>query len=295
VLAVLFSFLLVFREVLEATLIVGVILGYLRRTDRGTLSRYVWVGVGGGVAASVAGAFAFEYLSGGFEGRAEELFEAVTMLVGATLLTTAIVWLARAARRTDVERAVEASLSDRGKGSARGGLALLAGVSVLREGIELVIFLAAAGGGTGSGSLAGALLGFAAAVALGFAVFSAAIRVNLRAFFGATNVLLVLFAAGLVARGLHELAEAGVLPAIVDPVWNVNPPARADGSVAAFHENGAVGGILKGLFGWNGDPSALEVIGWGAYLAAAAAIAIIRGRRAAPPRGPAALPNDSAA
>ncbi len=275
------AFLLVFREVLEAVLVVGIILGYLRRTGRGALSRYVWIGVGAGVAASAAGAVAFEVVAGGFEGRAEQLFEAVTMFAGAALLTTAIVWLARAARRTEVEQAVEARLS----GAAGGGLALLAAVSVLREGIELVIFLAASRFDPGGGALVGALLGLTAAVALGLAVFTAAIRVNLRAFFGATNVLLVLFAAGLVAHGLHELVEAGVLPGIVDPLWDLNPPARVDGTVRAFHENGAVGGILKGLFGWNGNPSALEVIGWVAYLAAAAAVASLargpdRGKRA---------------
>jgi high-affinity iron transporter len=275
------AFLLVFREVLEAVLVVGIILGYLRRTGRGALSRYVWIGVGAGVAASAAGAVAFEVVAGGFEGRAEQLFEAVAMLAGAALLTTAIVWLARASRRTEVERTVEARLA----GSARAGLTLLAAVSVLREGIELVIFLAASRLGTGSGSLAGALLGFAAAVALGLLFFTAAIRVNLRAFFGATNVLLVLFAAGLVARGVHELVEAGVLPAIVDPLWDVNPPLRADGSVPALHEDGSVGSVLKSLFGWNGNPSAIEVIGWGTYLAAAAAIAVVRRFRRASPRG----------
>ncbi len=274
------AFLLVFREVLEAVLVVGIILGYLRRTGRGALSRYVWIGVGGGVVASIAGALAFELLAGGFEGRAEQLFEAFTMLAGAALLTTAIVWLARAGRRTEVEQAVEAKLS----GSVQGGLMMLTAVSVLREGIELVIFLGASRFGTGSGDLVGALLGFAAAIALGLVVFVAAIRVNLRAFFSATNVLLVLFAAGLVARGLHELVEAGALPALVDPLWDVNPPVRTDGSVPAFNENGSLGSIMKSLFGWNGNPSALEVFGWFVYLAAAAANAIIRRPHAASPR-----------
>ena len=275
------SFVLVFREVLEAVLVVGVILGYLRRTGRETFNKYVWIGVVAGIAGSAAGAFLFEVVAGGFEGSAEQLFEAITMFAGAALLTTAIVWLARAARRTEVEQAVEAKLSS----AARSGLALLAAVSVLREGIELTIFLAASRFGAGSGGLVGALLGLAAAIALGLLVFTAAIRVNLRAFFGATNVLLVLFAAGLVARGLHELVEAGALPGIVDALWDLNPPVRANGTVPAFHEDGAVGGILKGLFGWNGDPSALELIGWGAYLAACAAVALGRRVRRAAPNG----------
>lgn len=268
------SFLLVFREALEAALVVGVILGYLRRTGRASLSAWVWIGVGIGVAASVAGAILFDRLAGGFTGRAEQIFEAVTRLVGAALLTTAIAWLAHAAGRTDVERVVASRLA----GPARGGLALLAGVSVLREGIELVIFLAAARVGAGSGELAGALLGFAAAIALGVLVFTAAIRVNLRAFFAATNVLLVLFAAGLVAGGLHEFIEAGVLPSIVEHLWDVNLPA--------LHEDGAIGGILKGLFGWNGSPSALEMVGWLAYLAGAGVVALARrAHRSEPARG----------
>ena len=198
------------------------------------------------------------------------------MFVGAALLTTAIVWIARSARRTEVERAVEARIS----GSARGGLVLLAGVSVLREGIELVIFLAAARFGTGSGALAGALLGFAAAIALGVLVFTAAIRVNLRAFFGATNVLLVLFAAGLVAAGLHELAEAGVLPPHRgSPLGRDRGPA--DGSVPAFHEDGAARRHPEGSVRLERHPTALEVIGWAAYLAAAAAVALARRLRAA--------------
>lgn len=272
------SFLLVFREALEAALVVGIILGYLKRTGREALYRYVWIGVGAGIVGSVAGAFIFQFFSGGFEGRAEELFEAITMLAGAALITSAIAWLARASRRAEVERAVEARLS----GTGRIGLALLAAVSVLREGIELVLFLAAARLGAGAASLVGSLLGFAAAIALVPLVFGAAVRVNLHAFFIATNVLLALFAAGLVARGLHELSEVGALPAVVDPLWNLNLPVNADGSPALLHEDGAVGGILKGLFGWSGAPSALEVIGWGAYLATAAAVVVARRSRRLP-------------
>ncbi len=172
------------------------------------------------------------------------------MLVGAALLATAIAWIARAAGRVEIERAVE----DRIAGPPGPGWRCCRR-SVLREGIELTIFLAAARVGSGAGALAGALLGFAAAIVLGVLVYAAATRVRLRVFFAVTNVLLVLFAAGLVAHGLHEFVEVGVLPPIVEHVWDVNPLARADGSLPALHENGAIGGILKGLFGWNGNPS----------------------------------------
>jgi len=96
-------------------------------------------------------------------------------------------------------------------------------LSVVREGVESVIFLGATRFGTGAGSLWGALAGLAAASLLGFLLFRGAVRVRLGLFFTVTNLLLLLFAAGLVAHGLHELVEAGWLPALVDPVWDLNP------------------------------------------------------------------------
>jgi high-affinity iron transporter len=140
-------------------------------------------------------------------------------------------------------------------------------LSVLREGVESVIFLGTAA------SLWGALAGLAAAALLGFLLFRGALRVNLGLFFTVTNVLL-LFAAGLMAHGLGELVEAGWLPALMAPVWDLNP-LLPEGSFA--------GSLLHGLFGYNSDPSLLEMLGYAAYIAAAAALwsGTARRRRAA--------------
>jgi high-affinity iron transporter len=148
-------------------------------------------------------------------------------------------------------------------GSHGVGLFLLVFLSVVREGVESVIFLGAARFGTGSGSLWGALAGLAAASLLGFLLFRGAVRVRLGLFFTVTNVLLLLFAAGLVAHGLHELVEAGWLPALVDPVWDLNP---------LLPEQGLLGSLLRGLFGYNGNPSLLELLGYAAYAAVAASL-----------------------
>src|SRR3989344_4021212 len=87
------SFIITFRETLEVALIVGIILGYLSRTKQTRFNNIVYIGVVFGIVASIIGAFLFNYLAGGFTGRAEEIFEGITMLVGAVLLTTMILWM----------------------------------------------------------------------------------------------------------------------------------------------------------------------------------------------------------
>src|SRR3989344_5101596 len=87
------SFIITFRETLEVALIVGIILSYLVRTKQTKYNNIVYIGIAFGIVASIIGAFLFNYLAGGFTGRAEKIFEGITMLVGAVLLTTMILWM----------------------------------------------------------------------------------------------------------------------------------------------------------------------------------------------------------
>jgi high-affinity iron transporter len=150
-------------------------------------------------------------------------------------------------------------------------LFLLIFFAVLREGIESVIFLSAARFASGENNLLGAALGLAAAVLLGLLLFRGALRVNLRSFFAATNILLILFAAGLLAAGVHELQEAGVIPIVLEQVWDINPDVVGD-AYPVLHENGLIGSIAKGLFGYNGNPSLIEVLVYVVYLIAVLSI-----------------------
>ncbi|MBA7553125.1 Ferrous iron permease EfeU [subsurface metagenome] len=135
------SFLILFRETLEVALVIGVVLGYLVRSAQSTYKRSVYLGLAAGAGASALGALAFQLLAGGFNGLAEEIFEGVTMLAGALLLTTLILWMIRkSAQAKELERKV----ADRLSGTRKAGLFLLIFFSVLREGIESVIFLGAA-------------------------------------------------------------------------------------------------------------------------------------------------------
>ena len=261
-------------------MVIGIVLAYLAKTKNKRYNRLVYSGTLAGIFFSIVAAILFQMLAGGFEGKAEQLFEGITMLFGAFLLTTMIVWMMGQRHiALDLKKKVEHEIEHR----HRFGLFFLVFISVLREGVETVIFLGAANFiEDGSGTL-GSVLGIAAALFLGYLIFIASFKVNLKIFFNVSGILLLLFAAGLVAHGIHEFEEANILPVTVEHVWDLNPPAPfADkGIYPVFHEEGMLGGMAKGLFGYNGDPSLLEVISYFSYLAIAF-FAYFRGSRTAP-------------
>lgn len=122
----------------------------------------------------------------------------------------------------------------------------------------MLFLTAAAFSTTSTQTLFGGALGLIVAVILGWLIFAAGKRLDVRAFFRVTSVFLILFAAGLFAHGIHELQEAALLPTFVEHVWDTNP---------ILDENGTVGAFLKALFGYNGNPSLLEVGGYIVFFA----------------------------
>jgi high-affinity iron transporter len=247
--------LLAFREGLEAALIIGIVLGVLGRMERKDQNWIVWLGAGlAGLVSLIIGA-GLHALGVAFEGRAEEIFEGIAMLLAAAVLTWMIFWMARQGRgiQSELEQDVR-------RAAIRGGawaLFALAFVAVFREGIELALFLTAAAFTASTGAtLIGGLLGLVLAVIAGWLLFATTRRLDIRAFFRVTSVLLILFAAGLVAHGVHELNEAGWIPSIVEHVWDVNP---------LLDEGSELGQLLKALVGYNGNPSLTEVIAYAGY------------------------------
>jgi high-affinity iron transporter len=249
------SLVLAFREGLEASLIVGILLGYLRKIKAEQYRRYIWLGVGLAVAASLAVAIIIQLIGYQLEGRAEELFEGIVMLIAVGVLTWMIFWMRYQARayarqlHDDIAEAID-------RGQLRG-LTSMAFLAVFREGVELALFLSAAVFVLDDATtLLGAMIGLAASVLVGIIVYLSTIQLNVRAFFQVTSVILMLFAAGLLAHGIHELQEAGVIPVIVEHVWDVNH---------ILDENSTVGELLKTLVGYNGNPSLLEVLAYIMY------------------------------
>lgn len=248
------SFLITLREGLEAALVIGIILGYLYKTGQQALNRQVYLGAACAVAASILTAYVFETLLGGFE-KHEELFEGIFMLVAVGILTPMIVWMNKNSRniKSNLERQINSALT----GKQLIGLTALSFLAVYREGVETVLFMEASVLSASPGqALAGGLLGITAAIFTAAVIFKGTARLNLGTFFKVTGLILVFFAAGLTAHGLHELQEAGIIPAIIDHVWNTN---------GFINEKGVVGSFLKTLVGYNGDPSLVEVLGWVIY------------------------------
>jgi high-affinity iron transporter len=257
------SFIITFREALEAALIFGIIISFLSRTNQTKYNNIVYLGAASGVVGSIIGAFLFNHIAGGFSGSAEQIFEGFTMLIGAVLLTTMILWMMK---QKHVAEELEAKVSTEITEAHKLGLFSLVFIAILREGIETVIFLEASSYISEKNTIIGAVLGIVAAIFLGYVVFVGSMKINLKKFFNVTSILLILFAAGLVAHGVHELQEAGIIPTVIEHIWDINPTVNPDGTYSVLHEKGLIGSIFVSLFGYNGNPSLLETLSYFAYL-----------------------------
>ena len=250
------SFLLALREGIEAALVIGVTLGVLVKTGRPDLKPAVWRGAAAAVLLSLLAAIILQVIGAEFEGRAEEIFEGITMLAAAALLTWMIFWMHR--QGANLQRQLELDVTTATRRGA-AGLFAVAFLAVAREGLELALFLTASTLSSGAlYTLIGALFGLAVAALLGYLLFASARRLSLKRFFLVTNVLLVLFAAGLVAHAVHEFNEAGLIPPVIEHVWDVNP---------LLPESSVTGQLLTALFGYNANPSLSEVLAVLAYFA----------------------------
>lgn len=268
------------REGLEASLVVGILLAYLVRTGRRDLVPALWAGVATAIGISLAVGAALTFGPQGLTFEAQEIIGGSLSLVAAGLLTWMILWMGTAARhlKADLEGRLGAALV-----AGRRAVYVVALLAVGREGLETALFLWAGAQSSTSltGPLAGALLGIAVAVVLGWAVYRGAVRLDLRRFFSWTGALLVVVAAGVVAYGVHDLQEAGVLPglgAIAYDISGVIPPSSW------------IGTLLAGMFTFSPTPTWLQVGAWTAYLAVVGPLYVrqLRGsRRSARPRAPA--------
>ncbi|MGZ4360261.1 MAG: FTR1 family iron permease [Gaiellaceae bacterium] len=201
----------VLREGFEAALVVGIVLAFLDRSGRRDRFLAVWAGALAALLVSAAVGTGLFLVGAELKGRAEAAWEGTTMLVAAALLTWMIFWMRRQARsiRRELEERVSSALAT---GSTLA-LVLVVFVGVLREGVETALFLFGTVAGTNAlVQTTGALIGAVVATMLGYAFYKGASRLNLRWFFSATSVVLLVFAGYLLARGLGELSDAGLLP-----------------------------------------------------------------------------------
>jgi len=253
------SFLIILREGFEAALIVAIVLAYLRSIERLDLARTVW----GGVLLAAAIAFGLGILLNtvvdGLEGQARMRTFAVIAFAAAGVLTWMVFWMRKQARniKGELQHAIDEAL---GAGNVGRALFLVAFFAVLREGIETALFLVAAATGTGTSDiLVGGALGLAGAAALGVLVYQGGRKVPLQQFFKITGYLIIVFAAGLAAKGIMFLQASGDLGSVNYAFYDLT-------GVRWLTSSSEVGKFLAGIFGWDPRPSLEQVVVWLAVL-----------------------------
>jgi high-affinity iron transporter len=252
------GFLTGLREGVEAALIVAIVLAYLARTGNLREAPKVWIGTAAAILVSlVAGVVIFQSV-GALPEPYEQLFEAATLLIAATVVTWMLFWMRRqsAALRGDLHARLERVLTE----GTVFGLAILAFSAVIREGLETALFLVgqATAAASGAGSvLLGALLGLAGAVVIGWIFYTGSRRIDLRSFFRWTGIGLVYLAAGLVSRAPHELVEIGAIP--------FGSQTAFDLSAVLPHESG-IGQFLRAILGYSATPEVTTLVVYVAYL-----------------------------
>ncbi|MCZ7393631.1 MAG: FTR1 family protein [Candidatus Methanoperedens sp.] len=257
------SFLITFREALEAALIIGIIAAYVAKLGRKDLKRYIYAGIIGAVIASTAVAFVFKILYGELAGTAEQLFEGGAALAAAVVLTYMIFWMAANSKmiKGEVQKKIDLSIS---KGEVLG-VAALSFIAVFREGVETVLFLGTLAINDPFDTVIGFIFGVLAVVLLSLVIFKGTHSLDVTKFFKYTSILLILFSAGMIATAVGGFNEAGIIPPVVEHVWDLNPPLNPDGSYPLLHENGLIGSSLESLIGYHADPSLTMIIAYLGY------------------------------
>ncbi len=254
------------REGVEASLIVAIILAYLAKTGNARHFPKILLGTGAAIAISVVAGIVLIVTVGGLEEPYEQIFEGLTMLLAAAVVTWMLFWMRRQAAsvRSELHESVDRALTE----GSLWGLALLAFTAVIREGVETSLFLVgqiqAASSNTDAGAasvLLGAVIGLAIAVVIGYGFYSGARLVNLQSFFRWTGIALIFIAAGLLSHAVHEFIEVGVITFGTQTAFDLSgvlPHDEQSGNV--------LGQLLRALFGYTATPEVTTLLVHVAYV-----------------------------
>jgi high-affinity iron transporter len=278
------NYLIGLREGLEAALVVSILVAYLVKAGRRDRLAPVWVGVLAAVALSLVFGALLTFSSSQLGFQAQEAFGGTLSIIAVGFVTWMVFWMRRTARSlsTELRGKMQAALA-----MGTGALVLTSFLAVGREGLETALFIWSAVQATGQSTspLVGAALGLLSAVVLGYLFYKGAVRINLATFFRWTGLVLVVVAAGVLAYGVHDLQEAGVLPGL---------------NALAFDVSGAVppdswyGTLLKGTVNFSPATTWLQAIAWLGYVVPVLALFLKPSRTPAAPRSAAPTPQPAA-
>jgi high-affinity iron transporter len=272
------TFVIFLREGIEASLIIAILLAYLDKIGQRRHFRDVFLGVGAAAVLLIGGGIAAYTLIHQYAGStAQTVFETVTYLLAACVLTYMTFWMQAHSRTmgAELERRSAEALS----GKARFGLGILSFQAVGREGVETMVFTLAivfasskqaATGSHGRGLLLGALAGLLVALAIAFVIFKLGRRLNLGVFFRVLGVVLMVFAAGLLADAVENMQQLGWLPLLNHTLWNTS---------GVLNESSSLGDVFHSLVGYAEQPTALQAAVWVTYVATSLTLFIRLGRR----------------
>lgn len=269
------ALLITFREVLEALLIVGIITTYLKRMDHKQYTKYVWLGAGLAVLASIGIAMLFQIVFTGFAAMGSEMYLKIgIMLVSTILLTQMVFWMASHSR--DLKSNMEGKMNQLISTGNIVGMVIHSFLVVLREGVETVFFFAAITGGDIGAAMQGwgAITGVIIACIISYFFFKGTMRIPLKTFFKVTGAFIILISAGLLVQAISMMQDlnwiGSVLPHVYDITWFLPEHPidyqhyLRDTGVAPLL-SGDVGIFLKALFGYSSMPSIEEVIAYIGY------------------------------
>jgi len=256
--------------------VIAIIAAYLRKIGREDLIKYLWLGSGLAVLASVALSAIFWALYGFVESFAGLWFEAFAIFTAAAVLTYMIFWMAKNARkiRGELQARVDVAISS----GQLMGISGVAFTSVLREGVETILFLSAAAALSFVDTIIGATLGLFGAIIVAILLMRGTVRLDWRRFFMYTSLMLLLFASGIAMHGAQALQELGMLPPIIERVYETS---------AILPEDGMLGSVLHVFIGYHDAPSLIILLVQFGYLAIFGAYVykIYKPATRAPPRG----------
>ncbi len=252
------AFIIALRETMEAALIISIILAYLSKTGNQIRKKDVWIGVLLAIIASIITAILFQIFVGGLEGRTEKIFEGFAYSITAVFLSWMIIFMFKAGKNmsTELQLKVDDITLDK---SSRYGIFLLAFFNVFREGAETVIFFYGIGAKDEPVSIfASGMLGIVVSLILAVFLFRGSLNLDLHKFFNITSIVLILFAAGLFARGMHEFQEIGVF----GPESAFANIVFLDLSNILNDKTNYFGVMLRALFGYQDTPTWLELFAY---------------------------------